>query len=147
MRKAEPTRMIPFKDGPGNLPLFLTPAGLDSSEPNPDSAEATDNVCGKCTNCRRKPCAECSHCKVSSHCKFRKITRLLCAFWGKLDLTKKLIRNSIFPLKLDFFSPWNSIFGHFAQILHFLMDSREKISGVTLFMPFLFTQKVKFCSF
>jgi len=67
MRKAEPTRMIPFKDGPGNLPLFLTPAGLDSSEPNPDSAEATDNVCGKCTNCRRKPCAECSHCKRADY--------------------------------------------------------------------------------
>ena len=39
--------------------------------------------------------------------------RLFCAFWGKLDFTKKL-KTRFFPLKLDFF-PWNSIFQPFCK--------------------------------
>ena len=42
---------------------YLKPAGLDRPDPNPNSAEATDNRCGKCVNCRRKACQECSLCK------------------------------------------------------------------------------------
>ena len=42
---------------------FLKPAGLDRPDPNPNSSEATDIVCGKCVNCSRKPCQECSFCK------------------------------------------------------------------------------------
>ena len=42
---------------------YLKPAGLNRPDPNPNSAEATDNVCGNCVNCRRKACQECSLCK------------------------------------------------------------------------------------
>ena len=45
--------------------------------------------------------------------------RLFCAFWGKLNFTKKL--------KTRFFPHETRFLGHFAQILHFMMDFREKI--------------------
>jgi len=42
---------------------FLKPAGLDTSNPDPNSKKASDKNCGRCPNCKRRACNECSHCK------------------------------------------------------------------------------------
>jgi len=73
-----------------------------------------NNVSISCDICTEEV-ARNSYCRASAK---KSLTCLLpsqaffCAFWGKLDFTKKL-KTRFFPLKLDFFPPWNSIFRPF----------------------------------